>query len=147
MRNSPRVNYEATSFLDLYKRFAQLFGILSTRTFADDTTLTGSVKSISQAEVVLNVDLRNIKEWLSANKLSLNRVKIEYLLIGSRYNINSLLEEPKLSPKPITRARVTKALGVHIDEFLSWDKHIDNISKKIYSGIGAIKVFTQQGWI
>ena len=111
----------------------------STRMFADDATLTISAKSISEAEVVLNVDLGNIKEWLSANKLCLNRVKIEYLLIGSRYNINSLLEEPKLSPKPITRARVTKALGVHIDEFLSWDKHIDNISKKISSGIGAIK--------
>ena len=35
--------------------------------------------------------------------------------------------------------RVTKALGVYLDEFLSWDKHIDNISKNISSGIGAIK--------
>ena len=33
----------------------------------------------------------------------------------------------------------TKALGVCIDEFLSWDKHIDKISKKVSSGIGAIR--------
>ena len=64
--------------------------------FVDDTTLTASAKSISEAEVVLNVDLGNIKEWLSANKLSLNLVKTEHLLIRSRYNINSLLEEPQI---------------------------------------------------
>ena len=64
--------------------------------FADDATLTISAKSISEAEVVLNVDLGNIKEWLSANKLGLNLVKTDHLLIESRYNINSLLEEPKI---------------------------------------------------
>ena len=33
----------------------------------------------------------------------------------------------------------TKALGVCIDEFLSWDKHIDEIAKKVSSRIGAIR--------
>ena len=32
-----------------------------------------------------------------------------------------------------------KSLGLTIDETLSWSKHIDNISKKISSGIGALK--------
>ena len=56
----------------------------------------------------------NIKEWLCANKLSLHLLKTEYLLIGSRYNINSLLEKPKIfvGDVLITRVRVTKALGV-----------------------------------
>ncbi len=35
--------------------------------------------------------------------------------------------------------RVTKALGVHIDEFLSWEKHVDTIAKKASSGIAAIR--------
>jgi hypothetical protein len=33
---------------------------------------------------------------------------------------------------------LTKALGVYIDEFLSREKHIDKITKKVSSGIGAI---------
>ena len=37
------------------------------------------------------------------------------------------------------RVRETESLGVCIDEFLLWDKHIDEIAKKISSGIGAIK--------
>ena len=67
----------------------------STRMFADDTTLTTSGKYLNEAESALNSDLDNVKEWLFANKLSLNLVKIKYLLIGSRPNIKNLLVERK----------------------------------------------------
>jgi hypothetical protein len=40
---------------------------------------------------------------------------------------------------PIKRVKETKALGVYIDEFLSWNKHIEEISKEISSGIGAVR--------
>jgi hypothetical protein len=113
----------------------------STRLFADDTILTVSGKSIQDVEVAINHDLTNVKQWLSANRLSLNLVKTEYLLIGSRYNINNLLAAPNVfvGDTPIKKVKETKALGVHIDEFLSWDKHIHKIAKKISSGIGAIR--------
>ncbi|CAB4030539.1 Hypothetical predicted protein, partial [Paramuricea clavata] len=68
----------------------------STRMFADDTTLTVSGKSIQDVEVAINHDLTNVKQWLSVNRLSLNLVKTEYLLIGSRYNINNLLAAPNV---------------------------------------------------
>ncbi|CAB4025578.1 Hypothetical predicted protein [Paramuricea clavata] len=68
----------------------------STRMFAHDTTLTVSGKSIQDVEVAINHDLSNVKQWLSANRLSLNLVKTEYLLIGSRYNINNLLAAPNV---------------------------------------------------
>ena len=58
--------------------------------FADDTTLTASGKSIQQIESKINCDLINIKEWLLANKLSLNLTKTEYLVIGSPFNLNNL---------------------------------------------------------
>ena len=53
-----------------------------------------------------------VKRWLCSNKLSLNLVKTEYLLIGSRYNINNLLTAPNVyvGDTPINRVRVTKAL-------------------------------------
>jgi hypothetical protein len=40
---------------------------------------------------------------------------------------------------PIKRVKETKALGVYIDEFLSWNKHNEEISKKISSGIMAVR--------
>ena len=76
-----------------------------------------------------------------ANKLSLNLIKTEYLLTRSRHNINNISAVPNVSIGDIRikRVRETNALGVCIDEFLSWDKHIDKIAKKVSSRIGAIR--------
>ena len=40
---------------------------------------------------------------------------------------------------PITQVTSTKSLGVHIDQTLSWNVHVENLCKKIASGIGALK--------
>ena len=64
--------------------------------FADDTTLTVSGKSLSDVEIAIDYDLVQVKGWLSANKLSLNVIKTEYLLIGSRHNINNLSAVPNV---------------------------------------------------
>ena len=68
----------------------------SARQFADDTSITVSGKSIEEMERTINLDLLNVKEWLLANKLSLNIVKTEYLLIGSPHNIKYLSSEPNV---------------------------------------------------
>ena len=84
----------------------------------------------------------NIKEWLLANKLSFNLTKTEYLVIGSPFNLNNLTSEPNImmiDNVPIKRVTQTKSLGIQIDQFLSWDNHLEEICKKASSGIGAIK--------
>jgi hypothetical protein len=90
--------------------------------------------------VAINHHLTNVKQWLSANRLSLDLVKTEYLLIGARENTDNLPAAPNVfvGDTPTKKVEEAKALGVHIDEFLSWDKHIDKIAKKIPSAIGAI---------
>ena len=70
-------------------------------------------------------------------------------MIVSPHNLKNLNSEPNVfvGDEPIKRVHVTKALEVQIDEYLSWDKHIDHISKKISAGISAlkrIKEFTDQ---
>ena len=46
---------------------------------------------------------------------------MEYLLIGSRYNINTLEEQPRvfIGDEPIKGIQVTKALGVKIYRLLT----------------------------
>ena len=41
--------------------------------------------------------------------------------------------------KVVKRVAHTKSLGTVVDEYLSWDKHIDYISKKLKRNIGVIK--------
>ena len=83
----------------------------SARLFADDKNITASGKSIEEVERTINLDLLNVKEWLSANKLSLNIFKTEYLLIGSPHNIKHVSSEPNVLVDDISikRVRVTKS--------------------------------------
>ena len=102
------------------------------RMFADDTNITAAGKSINETEKFLNLDLNCIKTWLSANKISLNIAKTEYVLIGPRNRISSLEYEPNvvIGNDVAKRVQSTKVLGVHIDDKLTWEKHIDEIAKK-----------------
>jgi hypothetical protein len=64
--------------------------------YADDTNITAHHTNINKVEDVLNKDLDILKRWLQANKLSLNVLKSEYMLIGSKVRINKLTSDPKI---------------------------------------------------
>ena len=68
----------------------------------------------------INVDLENVHQWLLANKLTLNKDKTEYMIIGSRQRISNLVTDPKieLGESVIKRVHKSKTLGVIIDEHL-----------------------------
>ena len=51
--------------------------------FADDTQIATSSDDIKVITETLNRDLNNVANWLSANKLTLNNSKTEYMIIGS----------------------------------------------------------------
>ena len=48
-----------------------------------------------------------------------------------------------IDDKEINQVKHTKSLGLIIDDTLSWSEHIDDISKKISSGIGMLKWIRQ----
>ena len=85
--------------------------------------------------------LLELKSWSTANKLTLDASKTEFMLIGSRQRLSTFHNPPSLmiDGAPITRVTSTKSLDVHIDQTLSWNVHIENLCKKIASGIGALK--------
>ncbi|EDO35725.1 predicted protein [Nematostella vectensis] len=89
----------------------------------------------------MNSDLEQVKEWLLANKLSLNVAKTEFLLIGSHHKLRTLPCKPSISidNKELKQVQQSRVLGVEIDEHLNWDQHIDSLAKKVSSGIGAMK--------
>ena len=113
------------------------------RMYADDTNITVSANNAADLKTMLNDELSNFNLWLRANKLSLNITKTEYMIIGSRQRLRATTEnqiiEVCIEGKKITRVAESKSLGVYIDETLSWKKHMKELSKKIASGIGALK--------
>ena len=53
--------------------------------FKDDINLTAVGETMDEVREMAFVDIWNAREWLCANKLSLNIGKTECVLIGSRH--------------------------------------------------------------
>ena len=102
------------------------------RMYADDTNMTFTACSIPELQHDINIDLQFLQNWLIANRLTLNVLKTEFMLVGSRQRVATLTQELDLSINGISLKRVnsSKCLGVEIDEFLTWDAHISSVSKK-----------------
>ena len=95
---------------------------------------------MNSIQLNLNRDLDNLNKWLISNKLTLNTAKTKFMFIGSRQKLNTLSNplELLIDNVPIKHVSSVKSLGVFIDENLRWQTHIDKLSKKVASGIGAI---------
>ena len=100
--------------------------------FADDTNLSCHGESPTDIESKLNIDLDNVLKWLTANKLTLNEEKTEFMLIGSRQKLNQFSSNSSiiLGNHTIQQVPNKKVLGVIIDENLKWNEHNDAQCKK-----------------
>ena len=80
-------------------------------------------------------------EWLCVNKLTLNVIKTEYMLIGSRQRLASLRDNLNLSINGISlrQTESLKCLGLTVDNNLTWKKHIENITKKIKTNLAVMR--------
>ena len=109
--------------------------------YADDTSLSNSVKTCEDINEKVIPKMLQISDWLKANKLSLNVIKTEFMLLGSSQRILKFgsFIAIRVDNNLIRRTSFVKYLGVIIDETLSWDMQIDSISKKVRKNIGVIK--------
>ena len=109
--------------------------------YADDTHLTYAGDCVDNLQLYINADLENVHNWLRVDKLTLNMTKTEFMLTSSRQKLRTLTDSPTITINDIQVSQVTtaKSFGVTIDNKLDWSSHIDKLTKKVPSGIGAIK--------
>ena len=62
----------------------------SPRIFADDTIITFPASTTTDLENAVNLELRNLQRWLITNRLSLNIVKTQFIVIGSNQRSHAL---------------------------------------------------------
>ena len=67
--------------------------------------------------------------WFSANKLSLNIAKSNYIVFGKHKQ--EQLVALKINDVAIERVDATKFLGVVIDQSLNWNNHINLVWSKV----------------
>ena len=62
--------------------------------FADDTNISVNATNVDQISMKLNTEIQNIHTWLTANKLTLNATKTEFMIIGSKHNLTKVQTDP-----------------------------------------------------
>ena len=79
----------------------------------------------------LNEDLKNVHNWLKANKVTLNMTKTEFMLIGSRQRLSTVTVSPTLAINHfrVTQVATANSLGVTIDHNIDWGSHMEKIIK------------------
>ena len=112
--------------------------------FADDTNILYADKHLHFLESVANTELTKVYEWLTANRLTLNIKKSNYVIF--RPHQKALVHQPKLhmfdnekqSQSNLECKDYVKYLGMLLDKNLIFTNHIDQIIIKISKTVGMI---------
>ena len=86
--------------------------------FADDTNLFHTNKSVKNLNKLVNHDMKQLNNWLSSDKISLNVEKTELVIFKSPRKVLSDEIKIKLTEKRLYPSNSVKYLGGRIDNFL-----------------------------
>lgn len=106
--------------------------------YADDANLLVSGKSNYETEISAIDNMTHIQKFFCDHLLLLNLSKTNYMSFNIKQNSNLILPTLQLDGVEIERVESTKFLGLHIDNKLSWNFHIDHVANKISSGLFAL---------
>ena len=106
--------------------------------FADDTAVCYACNCAKKLNKRINIDLKLLSHWLSANKIALNVAKTEVLLFRDprkrlEYNIKL-----KLQGKQLRFISHTKYLGIYIDKHLNWKQQQESLAMSLRKANGVI---------
>ena len=106
--------------------------------FADDTFSLLADSNLNNLENRVNHQLHKIDYWLRKNKLSLNFVKTNYMIINKQPRTKVDCEfNLHINDYTISRVNKVKYLGVLLHDELTWSSHISHLSLQLarYSGL------------
>ena len=113
--------------------------------YADDTPICYSSDLIEDLNAVVNAGLTYLNEWLRGNKLSLNIIKTQAIVVGSKRKLSHIKSLSSVNPgfnvanDNIDLLNETKYLGIIIDNNIKWDSQIKNIQGKVSRALGLLK--------
>lgn len=103
--------------------------------FADDMKIFAKISSLEDG-IALQADLFRLEEYCRVNKLDLNPLKCSVITYTRKRVV--LTTTYTLSGQTLTRCDIIRDLGVHHDNKLTFEAHIDTIVKKAYKLLGFI---------
>ena len=89
--------------------------------YADDTSMSSTIKNTSDLETKIIPEFLNICNWLKSNKLTLNALQTEFTIMGSHQRVGTIgcartIPAIVADGKVVKRVAHTKSLGSVVDE-------------------------------
>ena len=120
--------------------------------YADDTTFYVHSKpgDLDSSAAQINKTIASLKNYSNNCNLALNPTKTNWMLISTpqmaRYHS---LEERDLpivcGDSALKRISCTKLLGVHMDQHLSWNTHVDSLLSSSYGTLSVLRKLNNLG--
>jgi len=109
--------------------------------YADDTAIYYSAGTMKECEEAVSQDMKRVSDWLIDNRLSLHHDKTKSMLFGVPQKLRHVGTTVQITDGVNIYEQVNtfKYLGITLDPSLQWSAHITNITKKIFSGLSAMR--------
>ena len=102
--------------------------------YADDTSLYVVGKSLNELNTIINTELEHVSNWCNLNKLVVNNMKTNCMLICTPKKRSRLLNDKLdvyIKNTPLENVDSQKVLGILIDHSLKFEAHVDNVCNKL----------------
>ena len=112
--------------------------------FADDTNILYANKNLRTLETVINTELASVYECLTANRLTLNIKKSNYVIFRPYQKVITyhprilMYDNDKQNQSSLECKNYVKYLGILLDKDLSFKNHIDLVTIKISKTVGLV---------
>ena len=97
--------------------------------------------SVPELLHLLRDEITLLEKWMWDNKLTLNTLKTEFILISSIPKLRETEETCciHIQGDSIYRSPYTKSLGFYIDRHLDWEDHINHVIRKAFAGVAILR--------
>jgi len=103
--------------------------------YADDCVIINGSKNLKQLSQEASKDINNFNSWCNDNRLRINSKKTKFIyfsLTDKKQNIDIKLHTDDCTNafcdcEKIVQTNSIKYLGIHVDEHLKWNIHIDKL--------------------
>ena len=109
----------------------------SVHNFADDNILCSFAKTYRGLVTILQSECETAINWLHSNKMIVNPDKFQVIFLDKRRSDNTNIEV-EIGNEKISSTSLVKLLGVHTDDKLNFNGHINKICKSAGNQLNAL---------
>ena len=113
--------------------------------FADDTAMWTAAYTRSYAIRILQKGLNELESWCRKWRVKLNGEKSSLIFISRNWEKNNENYALHLFDDVIRPGKSARFLGIEIDNYLSFGKHIDTIQSRAAKRMNVLKVLARNG--